>query len=212
VDAADAFIGGDAMRNHVRALRAALLGFLTLGLGIPAAATTVRTVTVGEMLAGAELVFEGRVLNKTVERTSGAIRTCASFEVVDVIKGPPLASPLELCFSGGSLDGVTRRVHGMVHPRVGEHGVYFVESSSRPLVNPFYGWQQGHFVVQGDARMTSADGRSLLGLDSSEEDRAGGIADGVARGARVAPRGARTSGALALGDFKAQLRDRLGVR
>ena len=193
--------------------RIAVLWLVTSALLSPVAATatSLRAVSIGDLLGAAELVFEGRVLSReSGRRARGSIRTCARFEVLDVLKGPPVASPLELCFSGGAVDGRMHGVHGMIHPKRGERGVYFVESLSQPMVNPLYGWQQGHFVVSKDGSMRSADGRALLGLDPADE-LATGLSNGVARGARVAPRGARGAPGMGVDAFKAELRARLGL-
>jgi hypothetical protein len=178
----------------------------------PGSASSVRSVSMTEMLAGAELVFEGRVLERrTVEGADyRGVRTCVRFEVLDVVKGAPVASPLELCFAGGrSKIGVTRHIAGLEMPDPGEHGIYFVDSLDEPRLNPFYGWAQGHFRVSpGPLEVVStATGRAVLALDPGRESTSSGISNGVARGAVVAELGARAAQApLDAAAFKARLR------
>src|SRR3990172_7172085 len=91
-----------------------------------ASASSVLSVSLGEALAGAELVFEGRALEIRAEEPEGprSIRTCVRFEVLEVIKGPELASPLELCFAGGRVGRVARHVAGLRQPEPGAHRIY----------------------------------------------------------------------------------------
>jgi hypothetical protein len=184
----------------------AALVLLPLGAGT----TTVRSVSMSQMAQAAELVFEGRVLTQESQGEGRKIRTCIAFEVLDVVKGPPIASPLELCFSGGTHKGRTRRIHGMRHPQPGEHGIYFVETLSEARVNPLLGWQQGHFRVarDGSLQVESADGRPVVSVDTDDESGAQ-VSGGVARGARVQSRHARSAGdpaPLTSNEFKARVR------
>lgn len=199
-----------------RGLRAAalVLGWSggALLAAAPGSATTVRSVSMTEMLAGAELVFEGRVLERRIVEGPDfqAVRTCVRFEVLDVVKGAPLASPLELCFAGGrSSNGITRKIAGMEMPDPGEHGIYFVDSLDDVRVNPLYGWGQGHFRVSpGPVEVvTTENGRAVLALDPAREGASPGISNGVARGAVVSEPGARAAQApLDAAAFKARLR------
>jgi hypothetical protein len=176
----------------------------------------VRSVSVTEMLAGAELVFEGRVIDRrTVEGEDfQGVRTCVRFEVLEVVKGAPVAGPLELCFAGGrSRSGITRRIAGLELPDPGEHGIYFVDSLEQPRLHPLYGWDQGHFRVSpGPVEVvTTESGKPVVALEPATEAASGGISRGVARGAVVAEPGARSGRApLDAAAFKARLRDLLG--
>ena len=177
-------------------------------------ATTVRSVSMSQMAQASELVFEGRVLAQAAQGEGRMIRTCVSFEVLDVVKGPPVASPLELCFSGGTRKGRTRQIHGMRHPQPGEHGIYFVETLQESRVNPLLGWEQGHFRVapDGSDSVETADGRQVVSVESDDEtgERVSG---GVARGARVQSRHARSAtdpAPLTSNEFKARVRALLG--
>jgi hypothetical protein len=205
-------------RRPRRCARAAarLLGWAGAALlaAHAADASSVRSVSVSEMLQDAELVFEGRVLDRHVvdEGNLGAIQTCVRFEVLDVVKGPPVSSPLELCFAGGrGKQGLTYAVAGVDQPDPGERGIYFVTSLGARQINPLYGWDQGHFRVRADGgEVTTAGGAPVVALDPSQEGPVEGPSRGVARGAVVAKPGARGAAApLDAAAFKARLRELL---
>jgi hypothetical protein len=189
-----------------KALAPALL--VAAVLAAPAAATTLRSLSVRELLARAELVFEGRALSRETRELApgGAIRTCVRFEVHDVLKGPDVSSPLELCFSGGTIGTRTRAVHGVDPPEPGERGFYFVEDLDAPRVHPLAGFDQGRFRVRGPAgaeEVTTADGRPVTAVDAVAAPAAG-PSDGAARGARLGAPGER---GLAPDTFGARLRE-----
>jgi hypothetical protein len=174
-----------------------------------AGASSVRSVSVDEMIDRAELVFEGRVLGRRFVDDGDAnhLRTCVRFEVLEVVKGPEVQSPLELCFAGGrSKAGVERSVAGLHHPSPGEHGVYFVDSLTDPRISPLSGWDQGRFLVGRHGDMRTASGKPVVGLDGTAA-AGGGVSSGVARGARVAEPGARSGAAMDVGAFKARVRE-----
>jgi len=171
----------------------ALLGIAAAAAGArPAAASTVRAITVEALAAEAELVFEGRVVAvETSADDPRRLRTCVRFEPIEVLKAPPtgVPTPLRLCFSGGAGPRGARRVEGVSIPALGEHGIYFVESATRPLVNPLLGWDQGRFRVVTDpdepeGRVTSADGRDVLAVDDGRGADPG-LSNGVAQGISV---------------------------
>jgi hypothetical protein len=174
--------------------------------GAPARATSVRSLGIRELAARAGLVFEGRALAREVRAEGPAIRTCVQFEVLELLKGPAVASPLELCFAGGTLGARTRQVHGMHAPEPGERGIYFVDRLGAPRVHPLLGWDQGRFLVREGAapEVTTAAGAPVAALEPAEEGRALGPSRGVARGARLARPGGR---GLAPDAFKARLRE-----
>jgi hypothetical protein len=176
-------------------------------LGPAAGATSVRSLSVGELARRAELVFEGRALAREVREEHGALRTCVQFEVLEVLKGPPVASPLELCFSGGASRSRLRLVEGLRVPGPGERGVYFVARLGAERVNPLLGWDQGRFPVREGAEpeVVTADGRPVAGLELPPPGPPPRVPGGrVARGARLAAPGHRGMRPAA---FKARLRE-----
>ena len=113
------------------------------------------------MAQGAELVFEGQVIqHNTQENAAGMVVTYVTFEVRDVVKGSFSEQFLELKFTGGSLNGQVMEVSGLRMPLLDEEGIYFVESISRDLINPLIGWSQGHYIInddEGERRMSTVD-------------------------------------------------------
>src|SRR5690606_21891261 len=138
---------------------------------LPLRASTVAPMTLAEVALDAELIFEGRVLSSEVRQLpGGAIHTFVLFELVDVLKGSPQRSQVELAFLGGSLDGRRLQVTDMVIPALGETGFYFVESTTTPLVNPLLGWSQGHYLIHrtadGGSVVTTAAGEPIIALEA----------------------------------------------
>jgi hypothetical protein len=173
-------------------------------------ATTIRSVSLDEMIQGAAFVFEGT--------TAATIETCAWFEIRDILKGPDLVGPLELCFAGGVKDSMRRHIQRMIYPAVGEIGVYFVTSLDEKHVHPLYGWNQGYFRVrqtgtaEGGAEVHTADGEAVVDVESRTEIERGGLSTGVARG--MVTRGSRAASLRAITPwvFKAKLREILEQR
>ncbi len=132
--------------------RVLILSTLLFLFGAPLlTATTILGMNIDEVANGAELVFEGQVLEHNVqENAAGIVVTFVTFQVNDVIKGSYSAPLLELKFTGGELAGQLIEVSGLRIPELDEQGIYFVESISRDLVNPLLGWSQGHFLIVND--------------------------------------------------------------
>jgi hypothetical protein len=192
------------MPRPLLALLAALLA------AAPGGATTVRSLDVAELARQAELVFDGRVLSRATRAgAGGALRTCVAFEVLEVVKGPAVASPYELCFAGGASGERAVRVDGMRYPEPGERGIYFVAAVRGGRVNPLLGWDQGRFLVSGGAApiVTTADGAPLADV-APDPAPAPGPSRGVARGARLARPG---EPGIAPDAFKARVRALAGA-
>ena len=114
-------------------------------------ATSVREVSMDEMLQQSQFVFEGTVTAiEARENSQKRIHTYVTFEIKDIIKGKYDSNIITLSFLGGTVGDITLSVSDMQFPHVGEHGIYFVESLERQQVNPLYGWSQGHFIVERD--------------------------------------------------------------
>ena len=105
--------------------------------------------TFSEVVNGAELVFEGRVISKETRLSpeSGKPFTYYTFEILDVIKGTYAESFLEIGYMGGQWHGLKLEITEMKMPEVGEQGIYFVETLDKQQVHPLFGWQQGHYRV-----------------------------------------------------------------
>src|SRR3989338_3949584 len=110
-----------------------LLGTAALLCGlwtaVPLHASTVLQMNFGEIIAHAQLVFEGRVLSTESRRSpDGMIHTFVTFAVLDVLKGDDTLAEIELSFLGGQVDTQRLQVTDLEVPEVGETGFYFVES------------------------------------------------------------------------------------
>lgn len=147
--------------NTVRLRRAALLWVVLQLLPIAVNATTILGMDIHAVAQGAELVFEGQVIqHNTQENAAGMVVTYVTFEVRDVIKGSFSEQFLELKFTGGTLNGQVMEVSGLRMPALDEEGIYFVESISRDLINPLIGWSQGHYIInadEGERRISTVD-------------------------------------------------------
>lgn len=201
-----------------------------------AGATSIESLNGDELLDRAELVFEGEVLRVESKRLSPKlIVTEVEFEVLEVINGSYDGAQLTLKFVGGKVADITMNVAEMIYPRVGEQGVYFVESVNKTLVNPLVGWSQGHFTYQRDQnavkRVCTAHRNPImsmdfeaLAVDEQAVDHAGhgsahsvnikgaqesGLSHGFSRGVRLARSARDIDDALTSQRFKEQIKSRV---
>ena len=93
-------------------------------------ASTVIQVSIQEMVATSEFVFEGTVVGQEAVRPDGSsnIFTRVTFAVSDVLKGDYDTSTVSLYFMGGTIGSLTLSISDMQIPKNGERGIYFVES------------------------------------------------------------------------------------
>ena len=175
-----------------------------------AQATSVVEVTMEEMLQNSALVFEGRVIDvKVREHGDHSIQTRVTFELVDVIKGNVKGKNITLGFLGGEVAGRRLSVSNMHIPELNEQGIYFVESPESNLVQPLYGWSQGHLKIEqdpaGQERVFTRSGQPVRGVEYTNGKRSGRLSHGAARGLMLGEPGA-AAGALGKQDFKRLLR------
>lgn len=157
--------------------------FTLLFAGNALAASIMQTGT-HELLTRSELVFEGRVVQKRTERGRNQyLYTFVEFQVIEVLKGSLDSERVTLRFTGGTLDGLTMSM-GVRIPDEGEQGIYFVESTTHGLINPFYGWNQGHFTIQ-DNQVIAGDGNEVLAVELSDSDSEKKISEGVVEGVQT---------------------------
>jgi len=135
--------------ERFRSLRVATAWLLAVAFfSGPAQATTVAELHFSDVVAKAELVFEGRVTQVEAQQTGPRmIKTLVTFEVLDVMKGQVNGTQMTLHFTGGRVGQRQLRIADMQTPEVGESGIYFVESLQNNLVHPLVGWSQGHFLI-----------------------------------------------------------------
>ena len=184
-------------------------------------ASTVRQVSVTELLARSNFIFDGIVVAKESIQPDGTdmVFTRVRFAVFEVLKGDPVTSVVSLDFAGGTINGRTLAVSGVRIPKSGERGIYFVESLDRRLVNPLYGWDQGRFLILSDQNgrtgVYTAAGSPVQQLEPVEQTAValnGGVTGGagaVALGVQVSDRNAadNLSNQLTPDVFKQQLRE-----
>lgn len=134
-------------------LRSITIFILSLLISTQVLATTVLKVGMNELAQNAEFVFEGKVLSKQVRASKVTGRPCTYFvfSIKDVIKGSYDQPQIELCFAGGTLNGLTMKVSDMAMPSVGETGIYFVDALGKEPIHPLLGWSQGHYLVKKDS-------------------------------------------------------------
>lgn len=206
----------------VRSLGYTLLALLTMGIFSQSVrASSIERVAVERMLRESSLAFEGVVTRHepAFQTVAGSVRTCVWFDVLDVLKGATPEEEIRLCFSGGTVGDLSFVVTGSVIPKVGEWGVYFVETTEKQLVNPLFGWAQGHFRIErSDAargvsgkqaepsnRVLTYGRRPVLDLELGTTDPtlqlSAGVAAGVTEGS---PK--EMDGALDSEEFKLKIR------
>ena len=152
-------------------MAAALTCSLCLFAFSSASATTVLGLDIDKVVADAEFVFEGAVINSETRQdsNSGIISTYVTFQINDIIKGDYSGDSIELKFMGGVFNGQIVQVSGMRIPEMAEQGVYFVESMSRDLINPLIGWSQGHFIIHDDngtRRISTAGNQPVIEVEA----------------------------------------------
>jgi len=149
-------------------------------------ASSILEVDFQQIVNKSEAIFEGEVVATTAEMSAdGNIYTLVDFLVLDVMSGDlNVGESITLRFTGGSANGLTLSV-GSTIPTIGEHGVYFIESIDTQLLNPLYGWSQGHYRVQPNGHIIAGDNQVVVGADKNASNNAtntklsSGIATGI---------------------------------
>lgn len=157
-------------RNLQAAIKKSLIGltvFTIVAFASASNASSIKQLHMVDVIDAAEMVFEGQVVASESRILPGTnrIRTWITFSVSEFIKGSSQSSSsqsnlLVLGFAGGQVGAVEQRYEGLKYPQIGERGIYFVESVSKPLVNPLVGWAQGHFksvYSDGEYKIVTAE-------------------------------------------------------
>lgn len=164
-------------------------------------ATSIQGMSFKQLSQNAELVFEGEVLNveSKWQANNLSIITLVTFEVKDVVLGEWSEGSLTLEFLGGTVDGQTMKVQALVYPQIGEHGVYFVESTRQKMVNPLLGWTQGHFKIKNGEMATSSN-QMLSSVSAGQDLPLGKLSEGQASGIRTKLQ--QSQAGVSLAEFK----------
>lgn len=179
-----------------------------------AQATTVIPPSFDELVAQAQLIFQGTVTDTQSqwagEGGSRRIVTYVTFKVDEAIKGEPGAS-YTIRMLGGTVDGQTMEVTDSPKFKVGDRDIVFVENNGSQFI-PLVGIMHGRYRVQQD-KVTGKEvvitnsGRAVKNVAEIGKD------DGHDHGkpGTTQSAGAATEGALATSDFKSAIRAKLGV-
>lgn len=173
-------------------------------------ASSVREVSLNEMIQKSQFVFEGTVTAiEARENSKKRIHTYVTFEINEIIKGEYPLKIITLRFVGGTVGAVTMAVSDMRLPQEGERGIYFVESLERLQVHPLYGWSQGHFIVERDAtgieRIMTNRRLPITAIMDKAQDEQQALSQGVVRDFVVE----KDKKGLTVNEFKRVLRERM---
>tara|TARA_B110000093_G_scaffold98558_1_gene106039 strand:+ start:362 stop:907 length:546 start_codon:yes stop_codon:yes gene_type:complete len=177
---------------------------------------------IDDVAAKAEMVFEGEVIQSQaqLDSSSGIINTYITFRIIDLVKGDFNGDSIELKFTGGELNGEIVEVSGSTLPKLGESGIYFVESTSADMLNPLMGWSQGHFLIKteggrrtvhtvNDNPVTQIQSVSAIPLVIKAPNKLIQDNEGIAAGVTVKSRALTKNQALSADEFKRQILDML---
>jgi len=182
-----------------------ILCYLCLTVFAPiATATSIEKLDFDALAAKSEVIFEGEVVTVEAHWNNALtdIHTYVTFRVDDVIKGSISPAQLALRFAGGKVGDDNVVYQGLVYPKVGEAGIYFIETLDKQLINPLTGWSQGHFKVVGSQVMTNED-KPLMALERSSKASPGEFSHGTASGVQV---GGDGDAGMSPANFKDQIK------
>lgn len=169
-----------------------------------ARSTTVIPPSFEALVAGANTIFVGEVMNRRSEwdvTPSGRnIVTLVTFRVEDVWKGN-LGAVTQLEFMGGEIGDLGMTVHGMPTFRMGQRDVLFVSREPKKI-SPLVGLMYGRMRIERDTvsntdRVRTHDGRALGDVSQIGPQRAAPSL------ASIAP--------MRLADLESAVRARLGI-
>jgi hypothetical protein len=179
------------------------LGFLLfpalVSFGLTSYATTVIPPSFDQLMARAQVIFEGEVTGLRSqwigEGSQHRIVTYVTFKVDDALKGDP-GTTYSMRMLGGTVDDRTMEVSDAPKFKVGDHDVLFIENNGSQFI-PLVGLQHGRFRVEKDSsgRQTLLTGN---GLPLADVNQLGGKEETLAQ----------SKAALSLDDFKSIVRVR----
>jgi hypothetical protein len=166
-------------------------------------ATTVIPPTFDELVAEAEMIFEGTVKETKSEWTGeGANRhivTYVTFQIEDPIKGA-LGADYTIRMFGGTVDGHTMEATDTPKFKVGDRDILFVEKNGEQFI-PLVGIMHGRFRVQQD---------EVNAPESVAKDNGARVADLAKLGKDE--KAASSGKALSKAEFKAAIRQKLSEK
>jgi hypothetical protein len=133
--------------GYITTVALAMLAAVLLFLASSSRATVLVPLTFDGLVSSAELVFTGTVTDSFTGTEGDLVYTTVRFEIDTVVIGEAQSNVLELRFLGG-VDGEQQtEVSAQYIPAIGDRGLYFVDHTTRDLVNPLVGWSQGYFPL-----------------------------------------------------------------
>jgi hypothetical protein len=186
-------------------MKVPVLSVIAFLAGVAAASsTTVIQPTFDELIARAQIIFQGEVVDRRSEWETTpqgrSIITRVTFRVANVLKGQA-ASSVELTFLGGTVGDMTLTVSEMPRFLVGDRDVLFVSPELR-AVSPLVGFAYGRYRIVRNAA-TGAD--EIRTHDGQAVDSVQGVASFRLPGALQTPR------ALALAEFQSLVRQKVAA-
>ena len=148
-----------------------LLCVLVISLGTTAGATLVAPPSLDELVARADLVFEGTVVDVRSSwretREGRVIMSDVTFRVIRGMKGEP-SQQVVLEMFGGKVGKDTMRIAGLPAFALGDHDVLFVRrgTAGLPLVGLMYGRFKVSRTPAGEDMVTTFDGRAINGVSA----------------------------------------------
>ena len=163
--------------SPMKKLSPSLLAAFTFALVSLALATTVIPPMFDDLVAHAEMIFQGTVTDVRSEWTGeGGQRHIASyvtFKVDDAIKGNPGAK-VTLNLMGGTVGAETMEVSDAPKFKVGDRDILFVENNGTQFI-PLVGIMHGRFHVQKDENgrdvVLTNDGAPLTDVNQLGKDK-----------------------------------------
>lgn len=179
-----------------------------------AGATTVIAPSFDELVAQAEIIFQGTVTDVQSQWAGeGAQRHIVSYvtlKVDDPIKGNPGAT-YTIRMLGGTVDGQTMEVTDTPKFKIGDREILFVENNGKQFV-PLVGIMHGRFRVKADAERGADVVLTNSGRAVNDVARLGKDEDHLARshGATTAAAAPAAGPPLDAASFKSAIRAKLG--
>ncbi len=170
-------------------------------LALPAQATVVKSLSLGQMTSEADVIVQARVLDRSsawnAEKTR--IYTVTRIQVSETLKGPA-ESELQIRQIGGTVDGLSQKVVGNATLKVGEEVILFLDRDEAKPFHYVVGMAQGKYAIDR-SQTTPRVVRTLHGLALAD------VADG-----KVKLKGhAKATLAPSVADFKNRIRGALKV-
>jgi hypothetical protein len=191
----------------MKTLRSIFLAVCAALLLSHARATTVIPPSFDELVAQAEIIFQGSVTDTRSEWVGEGgqrhIVTYVTFKVEDAVKGEPGAA-YTMRMLGGTVGDQTMKVTDSPEFKVGDRDILFVEHNGTQFV-PLVGIMHGRFRVNGDA----AKGTVLTNSGEAVSDVAQLGKEDVFTGKAQGTANAAGASAMDANAFKAAIRAKL---